>query len=43
MTRKANAVNKATQLLQDIGYMEQTIKTVVDISHDKEIKSYFRY
>lgn len=43
MTRKANAVYKATQLLQDIGSMEQTIKRILHISHDKERKSYFKY
>lgn len=43
MTRKANAVNKAAHLLQNIEYMEQNTKTVLDTSHDKERKSYFRH
>lgn len=35
--------HKAAYLLQDIEYMEQTIKGVLDISHDKEGKGSSRY
>lgn len=34
---------KAAHLLQDIKYMEQTIKAVLGISHDTEEKGCFRY
>lgn len=41
--KKSQRHHKAAPLLQVIEYMEQAIKAVLDISHDKEGKGSFRY